>query len=501
MAPTERSHPRWGRAEWALLAVGLVLYLVVARPFLGRFADDAYISLRYAQSWAEGCGVRYNCGEPAVEGYTNFLWTALAAGAIRLGLDPVPLLRWLGLGAGLAGIALAALIARRLHRGGLATLAPLVGFAASPFWAVNAVSGLETAAAGACVAGAVLLSLELPERRRPWLPGLAWGVAYLLRPEAVLFALVTGGYGLVRGLVRRVGLRRTSVATVLFAAGFLVVAAPYFLWRFRTYGALHPNTYAAKHVPLEWVLGPNLRTLGEHLLFFATLVGAALVALVAGAGRRLEGLYLLGLALAGAAVSLSVQNNAWMPGHRLYMTSSLLLVALGAGVGGLGARASGWRAATGPAAAVVLASLLLVAAGSGYPDTVKLARESYAADDAPARDLGRRIARLARPGEWLAIRDAGMVPYHAGTRVKVLDTHERSLNDRIIVRDGWDLHYVLARDLRFIVLVSFSPDVFVLAHPVEEAFLTPDFKARYRLVASVPWHLRRHFFLYERVRR
>ena len=39
--------------------------------------DDAFISFRYAQNWAEGHGLRYNLGEhPPEEGYTNFLWVA-----------------------------------------------------------------------------------------------------------------------------------------------------------------------------------------------------------------------------------------------------------------------------------------------------------------------------------------------------------------------------------------------------------------------------------------
>jgi hypothetical protein len=491
----------WGAREWILLGCGLALYLAVARPFFGSFADDAYISLRYAQSWAEGCGPRYNCGEPAVEGYTNFLWMAIGAAAIRAGVDPVPVLRWLGLAAGFATLWLAALLCRRVHRGPLATAVPLVGFAASPFWAVNAVSGLETAAAGASVIGAVLLSLDLPGRRRPWLAGLAWGVSYLLRPEGILLALLSGIYGLARGLVSRLGARATIRGTLSFAAGFLCLAVPYFLWRFHYYGAVYPNSFAAKHLPLELVLGSNLRILGTHALFFSSLLGSALIVLAA--RRRFEHLYLVALALASAGVSLSVQNNVWMPGHRLYLSASLLLAVLGAGVADLGrdAGAARWKTALRSAPVILLVGVLLVCAWRGHPETASLAREHYAPDLAPARSLGRRIGAMARPGEWLAIRDAGMVPYFAGTGVKVLDTHERSLNDRIIVRDGWELSYVLARDLRFIVLVSFSPTVFVLAHPVEQSFLTPDLFQRYRLVTVATWHPRRHFFLFERVAR
>jgi arabinofuranosyltransferase len=49
--------------------------------------DDAYISFRYADNWARGLGPVFNAGEK-VEGYTNFLWTALLAVLIKLGAHP-----------------------------------------------------------------------------------------------------------------------------------------------------------------------------------------------------------------------------------------------------------------------------------------------------------------------------------------------------------------------------------------------------------------------------
>jgi hypothetical protein len=491
----------WGTREWAALGLALALYLMVVRPFYGLFADDAYISLRYALNWAGGCGPRYNCGETPVEGYTNFLWVAIAAAALRVGLDAVALIRWLGLLAGFATVALAALLCSRLHRSRLALAAPLVGIAASPFFAVNAVSGLETAAATASVLGAALLSLELPERRRPWLAGLAWGASYLVRPDALLFAALTALYSLAAGLGRRLPLRVTLRGTASFGAGFFALCAPHCLWRWRYYGELIPNTYYAKELPLEELLRVNLRLVGEHALFFVAVALAALVALAL--ARRAALGYLLTLALASFAVSLSVSNNGWMPGHRLQLTAVALLVVGGAGLadavrGGGGGR----RRALAAAVALAFPAVLLACAWRDLPGTLRLAEHSYARDHAPARLMGERIRSAARPGEWLAIRDAGMVPYYAGSAVKVLDMHERSLNDRYITRRGWELLYVLARDLRFVVLVSFDHRGLILAHPVEyEIVSSRDFFGRYRQRMVIPWHPQRHFYLFERVGR
>src|SRR5215470_11017862 len=52
--------------------------------------DDAYVSYRYARNLVRGHGLVYNVGTP-VEGYTNFLWTVLAAVPLAAGADdPLP---------------------------------------------------------------------------------------------------------------------------------------------------------------------------------------------------------------------------------------------------------------------------------------------------------------------------------------------------------------------------------------------------------------------------
>ena len=61
--------------------------------------DDAYISFRYARNLAEHGQLVFNVGE-RVEGFTNFLWTVLLAGGIKLGLSPVLTSRFLGIAFG-----------------------------------------------------------------------------------------------------------------------------------------------------------------------------------------------------------------------------------------------------------------------------------------------------------------------------------------------------------------------------------------------------------------
>jgi len=73
-----------------LVMAALLLWIVVAGRVFGEWQmDDAFISYRYAWNLLHGNGLVYNPGEP-VEGYTNFLWTLLSAGAMKLGWNPLP---------------------------------------------------------------------------------------------------------------------------------------------------------------------------------------------------------------------------------------------------------------------------------------------------------------------------------------------------------------------------------------------------------------------------
>lgn len=481
-----------------LLLVLVALYLAVVRPFYGVTADDAYITFRYAQNWAHGCGPVYNCGEPAVEGYTNFLWMAFAALFMVLGLDVVPAVRLLGLLCGAAGIVALTFLARRLHRGPATPILAGLALATSPFWAINAVSGLETALATLMVVVATTLSLDLPRSRRPWLAGAVWGVCYMIRPEGLVLGALTGIWILPAGLLGRHGLRQTVLQGLRYGAGLAAVAGPFLAWRVAYYGSFYPNTYHAKRAPLSVVLPGNLKVLANHPVFFVSLLAAALLVLVL--RRELRLVLPLLLALASAAISLSVHNNFWMPGHRLYLTAVVLIAALAAGLGDFIPTPRGtarrWLRAT---PALLLMGALLTSAWLVQPDTLKLAQLHYAKDDNAARGLGLRLRKAAKEGDWLATRDAGMVPFFAGPGVKVLDIHDRSLNDRNIALKGWNLPYIMNHNPRWIIFASTLRHRFWLTHRIEgRIFHMPGFLQKYRQASITEWHRLRFFYLFER---
>jgi hypothetical protein len=259
-----------------LASAGLALLLcaLVAAPQAlgGWMLDDAYISFRYARNALLGHGLVFNPGE-RVEGYTNFLWTALFVPILAAKLNPALASQVLTLLLALATAALAWLGARRLAGPATATMALALLAASAPFvlYAARG-SGMETALFALLVLAATLAYLvddhcgdrrqETGDRRqetgaliplsslvsrllscRSPVVGMLLALAAMTRPEGVLVAGVCGLHMLARSWRGgQVAWRRP----LGLAAGFLAIFGPYYLWRLAYYGYPLPNTFYAK---------------------------------------------------------------------------------------------------------------------------------------------------------------------------------------------------------------------------------------------------------------
>ncbi|WP_129629791.1 hypothetical protein [Candidatus Oscillochloris fontis] len=210
--------------------------------------DDAFISFRYAQNLVEGHGLVYNVGE-RVEGYTNFLWTMIAAGVLAVGGDLVVWSYLSGIELGLAIMVLSYIMASRLYGpywGLAATL--LVATSQSLLLYTARGAGLETGFFALLVlaaSGTYLLS----QIRRSWLiaTGLLLAAAAMTRPEGILVCGLTVGHLLILGPTPTPTNVRTRLASGAWLLGtFLLIFLPYFLWRWNYYGDLLPNTFYAK---------------------------------------------------------------------------------------------------------------------------------------------------------------------------------------------------------------------------------------------------------------
>jgi arabinofuranosyltransferase len=419
----------WRAAAFLSLALGaaaLWAWSVHAVVF-----DDAYISYRYADNLVSGHGLVYNPGE-RVQGYTNFLWTLIAAAAIAVGQDPLEATRALGVASHVATVAAVAAVACRLWLStsplGWALLPSLAVMVAPPSFAAQAGSGLETSFMGLLMAaGGVVLFYGDPARRgtRALLAALLL-VACLTRLDGLAAAgaaaIAIAGSALAAGATMRTALQRAAslVAPVgIGVAAFLAASAAY-------YGDWLPNTYYAKAADV-----PHLR---EGLAYLDAFVRSepqsiplALLAFVPLFARRDERRFRLALY---AVVTLFVElvhivrfGGDFMEYRLLWQLYGLL--ALGAVVG----LASALEISR-PAALVAAAAALAFAFQPAVLET------AYGMQSLPEMDsytrtgavVGRRLAEVLPRDTVLATTLAGTIAYYS--RRTVID--QWGLNDRFV---------------------------------------------------------------------
>ena len=145
-------------AKVQLLAVALLGVMHVwSFAWLG---DDAFISFRYSQNFAEGHGLVFNHGE-WVEGYTNFLWTFILGVLHYFGCS-IPHTALLLNIASFVGVLLVVhvIVKRWLNTPMLLPSWTSVLLAGCSPFAIYGTSGLETMSGALCVIGGVATTLK-----------------------------------------------------------------------------------------------------------------------------------------------------------------------------------------------------------------------------------------------------------------------------------------------------------------------------------------------------
>lgn len=248
-----RTTSQWERiAAWTMVAAAvshLGFALAAAWPFT---TDDAYITLRYARNLAAGDGIVWNVGEAPLEGYSNPFSLFLATLAILVGLDPVVVLKGLGVSTALASPVLAFGLARQFVSPVSAALAvlPISLHFGTPYWAV---SGLETPIFLAMSLGAISLWSWQQARRTSTLDhallGGLVGTACLVRPDGILLAAAVG-LALILDVFQARRLNgdrmKTSGRVLGFSLGVLVTWGTYTVFRILYFGQLLPNSVLCK---------------------------------------------------------------------------------------------------------------------------------------------------------------------------------------------------------------------------------------------------------------
>lgn len=263
--------PLSSKAHWTPCYIYLqsaVIALCVWIFVYARYQDDAYITLVYARNLLAGHGLVWNPGE-VVEGYSNFLFLMLIAGLGWLGMDLVLASKVLSFAGYFGLVTLLVLFTQAHYRRRFAAspqayahrinAALCVGLVASSApiltWCFG---GLEEVFFIFLLTAAVLLILRWLETGRVALPfwaGVVFALAAMTRLEGAIAWGVTGLFLGTLWLFKKERSVITFRQLLMLAAGFLLLFAPYMLWRVSYFGDWLPNTYYAKidGVP-SWIL-------------------------------------------------------------------------------------------------------------------------------------------------------------------------------------------------------------------------------------------------------
>jgi arabinofuranosyltransferase len=224
-----------------------LICLLTPLAYLCRFVqDDAFISFRYAANLIAGHGLVFNPGE-RVEGYTNFLWTALMAIPHALGIDPIDFVNLAGLITFPLGLAATYQLAASCFASApLARIAVLL-VGTNYSFAAWATGGLETSFHACLIASS--LAWMATATRWGWTPARAVVVstfialALLTRLDSLALLGLPAIVALWTILRER---RRRSALLIGLLAPLGAIVLPWVFWKVSFYGELLPNTYWVK---------------------------------------------------------------------------------------------------------------------------------------------------------------------------------------------------------------------------------------------------------------
>ncbi len=301
------------------LALGLGLPAVLLVINLWRVhaftIDDSFISYRYARNLTRGLGLVYNEGE-RIEGYTNFLFTLILAGGIKLGIDPEAFSKVLGGASALGSLGLTYSISGRLLPYRTAPCTATWLLATTIVFSGWSVFGLETGFFVFLILAGTSLFLRESEallnpasgaesrpRAFPW-SGVVFALAALTRPEAPLFIGLASLALAGRGFFARQNVVRGAVFTATVLA--------HLAFRRAYYGAWVPNTALAKTGNLDAQIRAGVAYLTHYSVHagpvvYLALLGAALA--VVARRRDLLAITLVALGVLGYVVLV---GGDWM---------------------------------------------------------------------------------------------------------------------------------------------------------------------------------------------
>lgn len=213
------------------------------------FADDALITIRYAQRLIDGNGLTWTDGV-RVEGYSNLLWLLLLAFFGKLGANMIVVARVLGVLFAVTNIYLLIQFANKRYKNAPVILSlVLFLFSASAIVAVWAIGGLENTLVSLLALYSITRYLEFRKSgniQSLWLTSVSLGLLCITRPDGVLLSVMIGLYHLISN---RNELKKALISLSKLAAFPIIFYFGQLTFRIIYYGELVPNTAHVKVSP------------------------------------------------------------------------------------------------------------------------------------------------------------------------------------------------------------------------------------------------------------
>lgn len=395
---------------WALCSLVL---LVNAWSSLESVVDDAFISGRYAAHGAAGHGWVYNAGQPAIEGFSNALWTFWLGLTLWFGFELHATMVWSGLFFGVCALGALAFAARQYVDHHWAAWIPVLLLAVDPHFGVVITNGLESGMYMALLFLCVGLVFR-EDKEHSWVLGLVIGLLWATRPEGLVAAV-----GLNLYVLWKKPLRCRASWSIPIACGLVWILI--LAWRFTVYADVLPNTAAAKATGDIWGLwAKNWRYIQPESWFWGVVLILGVVGAMCAPKDKRTALLVF---LIVSSTAIASQVYLWMPGARLLLTPMALCFLLMTWMlQSLRLRWIGIIAATTFGAACVVS-----------PVRARVLRQDHihsVVRDNDALQVARYLSTKLPEGAWVATRDAGVLAYGLGTTVRVAELHPRALTQR-----------------------------------------------------------------------
>lgn len=229
--------------------------------------DDAYITFRYAQNFANGNGIVWNIGGPPTEGYTNFLLVLILSPFAFFHADLMMVSQAIGIVSTiLTGIFIYKFI-RQISESDLQPIVTSIIYLLLPFTWANAFNGLETS----LFISLVLASFYFAIKKK-------WDVAFILvsflcltRPEGALAGII-----LAVASIYRIDRPQRSQAIRAIITYFIVPMTVYAAFKLFYFGNLLPNSFYIKTGDGGF---HGVQSFREFVVSNAVLLGISLYAL------------------------------------------------------------------------------------------------------------------------------------------------------------------------------------------------------------------------------